>query len=187
MNKWMDELKNVKKRMKYFVRVIHFLDQCLTSELTANEWRGWKGMKCLRFSLHNYFKTTTWKKKTTKKSLSILRCPLNLLKFSKWKQSDSKPGKQNCKSQVVGCLPVGSKPRNWRKIWEMSPYVGISLPSEGGRPRTSCPLSWSQWPRLPHGGCVRTHRMRLRLREVKSLLSRQKTKKWWSLNPLSGK
>ena len=63
MNKWMDELKNVKKRMKYFVRVIHFLDQCLTSELTANEWQGWKGMKCLRFSLHIYFKTTTWKKK----------------------------------------------------------------------------------------------------------------------------
>ena len=112
--------------MKYFVRIIHSLDQYLTSELTANEWRGWRGMKCLRFSLHIYFKTTTWKKKNkTKQSLTILRFPLNLLKFSKWKQSDSKPGKQNCKSQVVGCLPVGSKPRNWRKIWEMSPYVGI--------------------------------------------------------------
>lgn len=65
------------------------------------------------------------KKKTCKKSLTILRCPLNLLRFGKWKQSDSKPGKQNCKPQVVECLPVESKLRDWRKIWEMSPCVGI--------------------------------------------------------------
>lgn len=59
--------------MKYFVSIIHSLDQCLTSELTAilNEWQGQKGMKCLRFSLHICFKTTTWKKK--QKTVKILK------------------------------------------------------------------------------------------------------------------
>ena len=61
------------------------------------------------YLLQNYYLE---KKKTCKKSLTILRCPLNLLRFGKWKQSDSKPGKQNCKPQVVECLPVESKLRD---------------------------------------------------------------------------
>lgn len=103
-------------------------------------------------------------------------------------ETDSRTGKQNFKSQGMGCLPAESlSPRARRKIWTRLLVWGGHLCGQGHRPRTPCPLSTSHWPRLPWRGGVRILRMRLWFRKAKSLLQCHRTSTRQSLNPIPGR